>query len=240
MTSGRILVGHHHHQAVGQGHEAAVFADEGDAQVVVRADDVVAQRPSSRMSSRAAGLAERKLSGPASRVQPSTCSVWITPPRRGRDSMMVEGTPALRQVVGGGEAGDAAADDDYARHRSATSARAAVNVGEPFRDSGRRMVMPRSAAYSRKPMSMSHRISTWSQTKPMRGSRRRGCPRRRIDRESIRRSGRATCRRSCPGSGRRNRRSRVRRARRRPRRWRGTRVHTGRRWPAPSRAGCGR
>ena len=53
--------------------------------------------PRSRISSIAAGLAERKLSGPASTVQPSTRSVWMTPPRRGRDSMIVEATPALRR-----------------------------------------------------------------------------------------------------------------------------------------------
>ena len=79
-------------------------------------------------------------------VQPSICSVWMTPPSRGRDSTMVDGHAAFREVVSRGEAGDAAADDDYARHRLATSASAAVKVGEPFSDSGRRSVMPRAAA----------------------------------------------------------------------------------------------
>ena len=81
--------------------------------------------PDRRISSMAAGLAEIKLSGPASMVQPSTFSVWITPPRRGRDSRMVEASPALGQVIGGGEAGDAAADDDYARHQEDRSSLAA-------------------------------------------------------------------------------------------------------------------
>ena len=51
--------------------------------------------PRSRSNSSAAGLADRKLSGPASMVQPSTRSVWMTPPSRGRDSTMVEATPPL-------------------------------------------------------------------------------------------------------------------------------------------------
>ena len=38
---GQDLGGDHHHQAVGQGHEFAAFADVGDAQVVVGPDDVV-------------------------------------------------------------------------------------------------------------------------------------------------------------------------------------------------------
>src|SRR5215831_7149142 len=42
----------------------------------------------------AAGLTERKLSGPPSITQPSTHSVSITPPRRGRDSIRVAEMPA--------------------------------------------------------------------------------------------------------------------------------------------------
>src|ERR1035438_2994501 len=53
------------------------------------------------------------------------------------------------------------------QHLFTTSASAAVKVAEPFKLSGRVNAMPRAAAYPRKSTSMSYRISTWSQTKPM-------------------------------------------------------------------------
>ena len=69
--------------------------------------------PSSSHSSSAAGFCARTESGPASIVKPSTCSVWISPPSARRRLEERNGMPAASQLVGGREAGDAAADDDH-------------------------------------------------------------------------------------------------------------------------------
>jgi len=51
--------------------------------------------PSSSISSSAAGFCASTESGPASIVNPSTCSVWIRPPARGAASTSTNGTLRL-------------------------------------------------------------------------------------------------------------------------------------------------
>ena len=57
------LGGHHHHQAVGQRHQPAALAHEGDAQVVVGADHLVGQAQVADQVQRR-GLDREKAVGP--------------------------------------------------------------------------------------------------------------------------------------------------------------------------------
>ena len=144
---GQDLGGDHHHQAVGQGHEFAAFAHVGDAQVVVGPDDIVAQTEFADEVHGGRFHGEETIRPGLDGAAFDLFGLDHAAEARARFDDGGGGAP-LGQVVGCGESGDAAADDDYARgqHRFATFARAAVNVGEPFKLSGRDTAMPRSAA----------------------------------------------------------------------------------------------
>ena len=147
VSSGMILVGHHHHQAVGQGHQAAVLADEGDAEMIVGADDLVGEAEFADQFERGGFGGEEAVGAGFDGAAFDLLGLDdAAEARAGFDDG--GGDAGFGQVVGRGEPGDSAADDDSRgqQHRFATSARAAVNVGEPFRTSGRRRVMPRAAA----------------------------------------------------------------------------------------------
>ena len=73
--------------------------------------------PSSRQSATAAGFCTSIESGPPSTTQPSKRSVRMTPPARAPASSTRDAQPAALQLVGGGEAGDAAADDGDVNER---------------------------------------------------------------------------------------------------------------------------
>ena len=66
------LGGHHHHQAVGQGDQAAALAHEGDAEVVVGADDVVRAGPD-----RGSGRAPPAWRRGSCRGRPRWCSLRL-------------------------------------------------------------------------------------------------------------------------------------------------------------------
>src|SRR5882724_13405582 len=74
----------------------------------------------------------------------------------------------LVQLIGGTQAGDAAAHDRDLHARLRTSpASAATNAGESFSDSVRHNFIPFFSANLLNPMSMSYSTSTWSQTNPI-------------------------------------------------------------------------
>ena len=105
--------GHHHHQPVGQRHEAATLADIGDAETIVRADDLIGQ-PQLANQFEGGGLGRQET------VRPGLDGAAL-------DALGLDHAPQARprfedggghaapgQIVSGRKSGDAAADDDYA------------------------------------------------------------------------------------------------------------------------------
>ena len=117
--------GHHHQQPVGQGHEAAALADISDALTIVRADDLIGQ-PQLANQFESGGLGRQEairagLDGAALDALGLDHAPQARP--RFEDG---GGHAAPGQIVGGRKPGDAAADDDYARHGWPTAPSTAV------------------------------------------------------------------------------------------------------------------